>query len=88
VLIGKPVRCEPEWPLLWDILKAGFPDQASFIPTVCSSVTAWAEGFEEVAEEESNAEWLETMLEGIRSSLNITLAVRLLYQLLKDLKLT
>jgi hypothetical protein len=74
-LIGRPIRCEPEWPLLWNLLKSGFPDQALFIPTVASSVEAWIDAFEEVAEDESNEAWLEQMLEGINASLNLVLAV-------------
>ncbi|KAF2669685.1 hypothetical protein BT63DRAFT_267086 [Microthyrium microscopicum] len=74
-VVGKPIQCEPDWAILWNVLKPGFPDQAVFIPLVCNAVASWAKAFAELADDEANENWVETMLTGLHPDIRIVLAV-------------
>jgi hypothetical protein len=67
-LIGHEVSIEPEWQLLWAELQKHYEDNSRFVPDVVQVVVTWCRSLCEMAEEESNEEWTETMLEKLKAA--------------------
>lgn len=62
-LLGIDVLIEPEWPLLLADLDALHPDRATFVPSVAGCVQGFCEAMNGLVEDESMAEWSDTLLE-------------------------
>ena len=67
-LIGHEVSIEPEWQLLWAELQKHYEDNSRFVPDVARVVSTWCQSLCEMAEEDSNEEWTETLLEKLKST--------------------
>jgi hypothetical protein len=66
-LIGHDVLIEPEWQLLWAELQKHYEDPSRFVPDIARAVVAWCRSLCEAAEDDSNEEWTETLLEKLKS---------------------
>ena len=67
-MIGHDVLIEPEWQLLWPELQKHYEDNSRFVPDVARAVVAWCRSLCELAEDDSNEEWTEQLLEKLKSS--------------------
>lgn len=67
-LIGHDISIEPEWQLLWTELQKHYPDPSRFVPDVARTVVTWCRSLCEIAEDDSNEEWTETLLEKLKSA--------------------
>jgi hypothetical protein len=74
-LLGTSFEVEPEWAILWNALSKHFPDPASFVPTVASIFVAWCKSLMEIAENEDNEDWTETLLEKLKLTRGVGLKV-------------
>jgi hypothetical protein len=64
-VVGHDVSINPEWYILWAELKQLFSEPGGFVPMIASGVTAWAAALVEIAENDSNEDWTEEMLEQV-----------------------
>jgi len=48
--VGYPVVFDPDWSMIWEILKPNYPDQATFIPSIAGIVCGWCKAI---------ADWIE-----------------------------
>ena len=67
-LIGVDVNIEPEWQLLWTELQKNYPDPGLFVPNIASAVSAWCRCICELADDDKNEAWTETLLEKLKES--------------------
>jgi hypothetical protein len=74
-LLGTSFEVEPEWAILWNALSKHFPDPANFVPIVASIFVAWCKSFIDIAEDERNEEWTETLLEKLKLTRGVGLKV-------------
>ena len=65
-LLGLPVVCEPEWPLLVALLDAAYPDCEQLVLAVAGCVQAWCRAAGELFEAEG--EWADEVLERIKDA--------------------
>jgi hypothetical protein len=74
-LLGTSFEVEPEWTILWNALSKHFPDPASFVPVVASMFVAWCKSLIEIAEDERNEDWTDTLLEKLKMTRGVGLKV-------------
>ena len=67
-LIGHDIVVEPEWQLLWAELQKHYSDNSRFVPDVVQVVVAWFRSLCELAEDDTNEEWTETLLDKLKST--------------------
>ncbi len=75
--LGYPISIDPEWAMLWKTLQAHYPDPATFVPSIASTLIAWCDAFLPWLENEENEAQVEVLLEVLksRSKLEIVLQV-------------
>ncbi|TFK32334.1 hypothetical protein BDQ12DRAFT_504936 [Crucibulum laeve] len=60
--LGHKIIPQIQWLTVWTGLKAHFPDKNIFVPTICSTVTAWYDRLLWRLEQEVFSEWTEEFL--------------------------
>jgi hypothetical protein len=67
-LIGHDVVIEPEWQLLWAELQKHYSDNSRFVPDIAKVVIAWCRSLCEIADDDRNEQWTETLLERLKAA--------------------
>ncbi|KAK8116318.1 hypothetical protein PG984_012820 [Apiospora sp. TS-2023a] len=76
-LLGLDVAVEPEWPLLLAALDDAYPDKQALVPAVAQCVRVLCDVLAAaLQDEESNEEWIETLLERAGGLLRLFLEVQ------------
>ena len=67
-LIGHEVAAEPEWHLLWAEMQKHYEDNSRFVPDVVQAVVTWCRDLCDMAEDDTNEEWTEALLEKLKAA--------------------
>lgn len=75
-VLGHEVAVQPEWPLLLAELEGIYSDKADLVVVVAACVETWCKALIELLEDESNEEWVDTLLDHVKPRLRLVLEVR------------
>jgi hypothetical protein len=75
-VIGFDIVIDPQWLLLFTELEKLHPDKGTFVPSVAAAVQEFATVLTSLLDDNSNAEWADTVLERANGRLRIFIEVR------------
>ncbi len=67
-VLGKDVRCEPDFEALFADLDSVYEDKVQFVTAILSSIKVWCQALSEVIESADNEEWADKLLEQLDES--------------------
>ncbi|KAG4443447.1 hypothetical protein IFR05_001126 [Cadophora sp. M221] len=75
--LGYPILIDPEWTMLWKSLQAHYPDSATFVPDVASTILAWCDAFLSWLENTENEAHVETLLDLLQSKSRVEISLEI-----------
>lgn len=66
--VGWPVRCNPDFAVLWEGLQSAYQDAGAFVTTVAALVRIWCQEFDNLLSDAANEAWAEKALETMGES--------------------
>lgn len=63
--VGWPVRCSPDFAVLWEGLQSAYQDAGEFVLAVAALVRIWCQELDSLLSDAGSEEWAEKFLEVI-----------------------